>query len=125
MQQAVPFEEMVRGIGDALIYSDREGIIRWWNPGAETLFGFSAEEAVGASLDIMIPEKIRDAHWKGFHAAVESGVSKYYGKIMRTRGIHKTDGKVYVELSLNLVKDQSGKVIGSVAMARPAPAGAR
>lgn len=123
--QDLPFEEIVRGIGDALIYSDRQGIIRWWNPGAEALFGFSAAEAVGASLDIMIPEKIRAAHWKGFHEAVESGVSKYYGKVMRTRGIHKTAGKAYVELSLNLVKDTAGHVIGSVAIARPAPPDAR
>ena len=125
MGSELPFEEIVRGIGDALIYSDREGVIRWWNPGAEALFGFSAEEAVGASLDIMIPEKLRDAHWRGFTAAVESGVSKYYGKVMRTRGIHKTAGKAYVELSLNLVKDSSGRVIGSVAIARPAPTDAR
>ncbi|HKY02562.1 MAG TPA: PAS domain-containing protein [Burkholderiales bacterium] len=125
MQADIPFESLVHGIGDAMIYSDREGTIRWWNPGAESLFGFSAEEAVGASLDLIVPEKIRDAHWKGFHAAVESGISKYYGKVMRTRGIHKNDGKVYIELSLNLVKDESGKVIGSVAIARPAAPDAR
>jgi len=125
MHEDLPFEAMVKGIGDALIYSDREGIIRWWNEGAETLFGFPRSEALGASLDIMIPEKIRAAHWKGFHEAVESGVSKYYGVVMRTRGIHKTNGRVYVELSLNLVKDAAGKVIGSVAIARAAPPDAR
>lgn len=125
MHEDLPFEAMLRGIGDALIYADREGIIRWWNPGAETLFGFTREEAEGASLDIMIPEKIRAAHWQGFHSAVETGVSKYYGKVMRTRGIHKTHGKVYIELSLNLVKNPAGEVLGSIAMARSAPPDAR
>jgi PAS domain S-box-containing protein len=125
MQNGLPFEEIVRGIGDAAVYSDRDGIIRWWNAGAAALFGFTADEALGASLDLIVPEKLRDAHWRGFHAAVASGESRYAGRVMRTRGVHKTDGKVYIELSLNLVKDNDGAVIGSVAIARPAPPDAR
>lgn len=125
MNDELPYEAIVQGIGDALIYSDRAGVIRFWSEGATALFGFSAEDALGASLDLIVPEKMRAAHWRGFHAAVESGESHYTGRVMRTKALHKTDAKVYVELSLSLVKDKTGAVIGSVAMARPAPVDAR
>ena len=120
-QENLPFEAIVKGISEALIYADRQGIIRWWSDGAERLFGFSKEEALGASLDLIIPEKLREGHWRGFNAAMESGVSKHYGRIMMTRSLHKTQEKIYVDMSFHLVKDESGKVVGSSAIARLAP----
>lgn len=114
----LPFAAIVKGISEALIYADRQGIIRWWSDGAERLFGFSKEEALGASLDLIIPEKLREGHWRGFNAAMETGISKYYGRIMTTRSLHKTEEKIYVDLSFHLVKDDSGKVVGSSAIGR-------
>lgn len=120
-QNTLPYEAIVKGISEAFIYADRAGIIRWWSDGAERLFGFSKEEALGQSLDLIIPERLREGHWRGFNAAMESGVSKYYGKIMTTRSLHKTEEKIYVDLSFHLVKDENGRVLGSAAIGRLAP----
>ena len=62
---------------DAILFSDREGIIRLWNSGAERIFGFKTEQAIGQSLDIIIPEKLRERHWEGYHKTMESGETRY------------------------------------------------
>lgn len=103
---------------DALIYADRNGNIARWNQAASRLFGFSAAEALGASLDLIIPEHLRAAHWAGFDAAINSGATKLHGRPTLTRGLHKSGWKLYVEMSFALVKDTEGVAIGSVAMAR-------
>lgn len=68
---------VITGIPDAVIYADRHGIIRFWNAGATRIFGFSEREAVGQSLDIIIPERLRERHWQGFYQMMETGRSRY------------------------------------------------
>lgn len=109
---------IVEQVADALIYADQHGLIRRWNPAAVTLFGYSAEEALGASLDIIIPERLRAPHWAGFHAALKQGSLKLQGHPTLTRAAHKDGRKLYVEMTFALVKDTTGCAIGSVAMAR-------
>ncbi|WP_296661983.1 PAS domain S-box protein [Paraburkholderia sp.] len=103
---------------DALIYAGRDGKIVRWNAAASHMFGFSKEEALGASLDLIIPEHLRAPHWKGFDAAVASGVTRLGGRPTLTRAAHKNGQKLYVEMSFAIVKDDDAQVIGSVAMAR-------
>ena len=105
-------------VADALIYADRSGTITRWNRAASTLFGFSADEALGQSLDLIIPEHLRAAHWKGFDAALETGTMKLAGRPTLTRAQHKDGRKLYIEMTFALVKDAGGAVLGSVAMAR-------
>ena len=109
---------MVEQASEALIFADRDGLIRLWNSGAATIFGHSAAEALGQSLDIIIPERFRKAHWDGFHKALASGEAKYAGRVMTTRSMHKDGRKLYVEMSFGLVKDASGAVVGSLAVGR-------
>ena len=103
---------------DAIIYADREGAIRIWNHAAETMFGYTAAEAVGHSLDIIIPERLRAAHWKGYDDALASGTTKYAGRAMRTRATHKDGSRVYVDLAFGLVRDHAGAVVGALATGR-------
>ncbi|MGC1562521.1 MAG: PAS domain S-box protein, partial [Bradyrhizobium sp.] len=84
---------------------------------AAALFGFEKDEAIGQSLDLIIPPHLRNAHWAGFEAAVESGRLKLGGKPTLTRAMHKSGRRVYVEMSFALVRSAEG-VIGSVAVAR-------
>ena len=105
-------------VADSLIYADRSGAITRWNRASTVLFGFSAEEALGRNLDLIIPEHLRAAHWKGFNAAVSSGVMKLQGRPTLTRAVHKSGRKLYIEMTFALVRDLHGKVLGSVAMAR-------
>ncbi|MEO8924089.1 MAG: PAS domain S-box protein [Caldimonas sp.] len=109
---------VVEQIADAVIFADREGVIRIWNRAAETLFGFSAIEVVGRSLDIIVPERFRQAHWAGFHRAIESGKTTGAGAVRTTKATHKAGHTFYVDLSFGLVRDASGVVIGSTAMGR-------
>ncbi|MFE7117477.1 PAS domain S-box protein, partial [Streptomyces sp. NPDC057654] len=62
---------------DGIVITDREGLIRYWNQGAERIFGFSAAEVEGRSLDVIIPEKHRQRHWDGYRTAMEKGTSRY------------------------------------------------
>src|SRR5690348_2974502 len=90
---------------DALIYSDREGKIVRWNAAAETLFGFTAAEALGSSLDLIIPERLRAAHWTGFDRAMASGATRLSGKPTLTRALRKDGARLYVEMTFAVVKD--------------------
>ena len=105
-------------VADGLIYSDRAGTIMRWNRAATALFGFSAEDALGQNLDLIIPEHLRAAHWKGFEAAIASGNMKLAGKPTLTRALHRSGSKLYIEMTFALVRDAEGHVQGSVAMAR-------
>lgn len=111
-------ESIIEHTADALIYADRDGTIARWNAAASRIFGFNADEALGQSLDLIIPEHLRGPHWKGFDAAVASGATRLNGHPALTRGIHKSGRKVYVEMSFALVKDEAGEIVGSVAVAR-------
>jgi PAS domain S-box-containing protein len=112
------YKFLVEQVPDALIFADRDGVIRTWNRGAETLFGFDAKEAVGKSLDLIVPERFRNAHWRAYRLAVVSGRTRGGSLVRTTRAEHKLGHKLYVDLSFGLVTDPSGTVLGSVAMGR-------
>ena len=105
---------------EAVIYADLKGIIQLWNHGAETVFGFTAGEAVGQSVDIIIPEKLRAAHWAGFNKAVQHGDILSAPGARMTRGLKKNGEQLYVEMSFAMVKSQTGEMMGSIAVARDA-----
>ena len=112
------YRHILASTPDALIYADRDGIIRAWNAGAERVFGFSAAQALGQSLDLIIPERLRIAHWRGFHQAMARGATSHGAEVRTTRGTHHDGRKLYVDMSFGVVKDDAGTVLGSVAMAR-------
>ena len=70
------YETLVRDAPDAIVYADQEGVIRFWNRGTERTFGFSAAEAIGKSLDPVIPERLRGRHWEGYRRVMETGVTR-------------------------------------------------
>jgi PAS domain S-box-containing protein len=104
----------------SIILADREGVIRAWNRASESLFGFAAPEVLGQSLDVIIPERLREAHWKGFDRSLASGETKYAGRVMTTRAVHKEGRKLYVDFSFGMLKDASGAVVGAMAVGRDA-----
>lgn len=112
------FRAIVDQSTDAVIFSDRDGTIRIWNRGAELVFGYSAAEALGRSLDLIIPERLRAVHWEGFRRAVDAGRTKYAGKVMTTRAVHKNGSTLYVDLSFGLAKDNAGELAGVFAIGR-------
>jgi len=117
VEQSQLAERILDNAADAMIYADRAGRIQRWNPAATGLFGYSSDEALGQSLDLVIPEHLRAAHWRGFNAAMTNGVMKLQGRPTLTRASHKGGRKLYVEMTFAIVED-NGEVLGSVAVAR-------
>ena len=112
-------ERILDQAADAMIYADASGNIARWNPAATALFGYSADEALGQNLDLIIPEHLRAPHWRGFEAAMRSGVLKLAGRPTLTRALHKSGRKLYVEMTFAIVKDSAtAGALGSVAVAR-------
>lgn len=103
---------------DAIIYADRNGRIQLWNGAAERIFGFTVDQAMGQSLDIVIPEHLRMRHWVGYRAAMETGRTKHSGRPMLTKGLHRSGGTLYVEMSFAVINDPQSGTVGSVAIAR-------
>ncbi len=103
---------------DAVIFAGPDGIIREWNTAAEALFGHAASDAIGQSLDLIVPERFREAHWKGFDKALGEGDTKYRGQALPTRSMRKDGTDFYVELTFAIVHNVDGKVIGALAHAR-------
>jgi PAS domain S-box-containing protein len=103
---------------DGVVFADKTGIIRVWNRAAERIFGFVTGNAIGANLNIIIPEQFRDAHWRGFERAINERATKYVGKSMPTRAVRLDGTQIYVELSFAIVLDSKGDVLGALAHAR-------
>ena len=103
---------------DAIIFSDREGRIRLWNRGASLVFGHAAADVLGQSLDLIIPERLRRAHWDAFDRSIETGLTKHTDRVLTTRAVHKDGRTIYVDLSFGLVKDPAGQVLGAFAVGR-------
>ncbi|PWC31634.1 PAS sensor protein [Azospirillum sp. TSO22-1] len=104
---------------EAVIYSDREGVIRLWNTGAERVFGFTAAEALGQSLDLIIPERQRQVHWDGYDAVMASGQSRYgSGDLLSVPALTKGGGRISVEFTIVPVTDENGGMLGMAAILR-------
>ena len=104
---------------DAVLVSDRGGAVRGWNAAATRLFGFTADEAMGASMDLIIPERLRGRHWGGWEHVMESGVTRYgAGELLAVPALHKDGRQLSVEFSIQLLKDGAGRIEWVVAVFR-------
>ena len=113
-------ERILDDVADAVIATDRSGAIIRWNHASTALFGYSADEVLGQSVELIIPEHLRTAHWSGFDAAIAKGATKLEGRPTLTRALHKSGRRLYVEMTFAIVKGDTTKsdVLGAVAMAR-------
>lgn len=92
MQAEIDFKQLVTAVGDAFIVCDASGAITLWNPAAERIFGFTESEALGQSLDLIIPERLRQRHWDGYHKTMMTGETRYGSDVLRVPAVHK-DGR--------------------------------
>lgn len=104
---------------DAIIATDREGVIRFWNRGAERIFGFARADAIDRSLDLIIPERLRAAHWRGYREVMRTGVSRYGdGDLLSVPGLTESGARISVEFTIVPVTDAGGVVVGMAAVMR-------
>ena len=103
---------------DAIVAADRDGVIRFWNPGAERLFGYSHDEAMSRPLDLIIPERLRERHWDGYRRVMETGKSRYgQGDVLSVPAIRKNGATVSVEFTVVPLQN-NGQMIGMAAIMR-------
>jgi PAS domain S-box-containing protein len=108
-------ESIVEQSPIAVIVGDREGIVRLWNAGAQTMFGWSAGEAIGKSMDMIIPEKHRPRHWEGYDRVMGTGVTKYGRNLLAVPALTKDGRRISIEFNVVLLKDAEGRVLGIAA----------
>jgi PAS domain S-box-containing protein len=118
-------KQLVEDAPDAILVADREGIIRFWNRGAELIFGYSESEAVGQTLDLIIPEKLRGRHWEGYWRVMASGETKYKTGLLSSPGQRKDGSRVSLEFSIVLLRDESGAMQGFGSIMRDVPSAGR
>jgi PAS domain S-box-containing protein len=119
MDQAEYARRVVAEAPDGILYADNEGIIRFWNAGCARIFGFTAGEAVGQSLDIIIPPALRERHWKGFDATIRTGETRYgAGDLLSVPALRKDGTRISVEFSIIPFHDQSRSIVGMAAIMR-------
>ena len=116
---AVVAEALLSGRADAIIAADRAGIIRIWNPGAERIFGYARQEALEQSLDLIIPERLRQQHWDGYNHVIQTGQTRYAeSDLLSVPAIRKDGSTISVEFTITPLKDETGKLIGMAAVMR-------
>jgi PAS domain S-box-containing protein len=112
-------DTLLGSASDAIIATDREGRIMFWNPGAERVFGFTAGEATGQSLDLIIPENLRARHWAGFRHTMKTGTSRYgHGDLLSVPGLTRDGRRISVEFTIVLLHNDRQEVTGTVAVMR-------
>lgn len=110
MTTSIDFEAMAHAIGDAIVVCDAAGLITFWNAGATRIFGFTRDEALGASLDIIIPDRMRKRHWDGYHKSMETGTTRYGNDVLRVPAINKAGDQISISFTVAMLHGPDGKV---------------
>src|SRR6266481_2421867 len=118
VRTALDYEQLVEAIGDAIVVSDASGAIDLWNPAAERLFGFTQAEALGKSLDLIIPERLRERHWAGYRKTMASGETRYSHDVLRVPAVHKDWRGLSIAFTVGLLHGPQREATGIVAVIR-------
>jgi len=118
MGRTVDFQALVWAMGDAVIGAGTDGAIVLWNPAAERMFGFTAKEALGGSLDLIIPERFRKRHWDGYHQVMRTGRTRYGTDVLRVPALHKDGRTLSIAFTVALLYAREHKIQTIVAIVR-------
>ena len=118
MNTAIDCKQLVASIGDAVVVADANGVIVLWNAGAERMFGHSEAEALGKTLDIITPERLRQRHWEGYDKSMSTGTTKYGNDLLRVPAIHKDGRTMSIAFTVAMLFEADGKVGSIVAIIR-------
>ena len=118
MQTTIDSRQLVEAIGDAVIAADPAGAITLWNPAAERMFGHTEAQALGQSLDIIIPQRQQQRHWDGYHKTMETGQTRYGNDVLRVPAVHKDGHTLSIAFTVAMLHSPDGKVSAIVAVVR-------
>jgi PAS domain S-box-containing protein len=111
-------QRIVEESQDAIIFADRDGVIRLWNSGAEAMLGYRAEEAIGKPLDVIIPERLRQRHWDGWRKVMATGVTRYGREVLAVPAMRKDGTRISIEFTIVVLRDEGGNPLGAAATIR-------
>jgi len=112
------YRQIIEGAPEAIMLADRQGVIRLWNDGAAALFGYPPDEAIGQSLDLIIPEPMRERHWQGYRRVMATGETVYGTKLLAVPALHRDGHRISVEFSIVMVRDAGGALTGVATIMR-------
>ena len=118
MDAQIDYRQLLMAIGDGVVVADADGKIIFWNPGAERIFGFSATDAVGQTLDLIVPERQRQRHWGGFEKTMQTGQTRYGNELLRVPALHKEGHPLSIAFTVAMLHAEDGKVSAIVAIVR-------
>lgn len=118
MKFQVDFEQLAKVMGDGVVISDAKGDIVFWNSAAERIFGYTASEALGKSLDIITPERFRERHWDGYKKTMETGTTRYGTTLLTVPAIHKEGKPLSIAFTVAMLTNEAGDVGGIAAIVR-------
>ena len=110
--------QIVTHTQEAIIFADRDGRIQFWNVGAETLFGYSAAEVIGGSLDVIIPERLQARHQEGYRHVMATGNTQYSQRLLAVPAMHKDGTRLSIEFTVVLIRDITEDLLGVAAIIR-------
>ncbi|MDH5206301.1 MAG: PAS domain S-box protein [Hylemonella sp.] len=118
MQSSVDLHQLVEVLGDAIVVCDAQGAITLWNPAAEYMFGYSEAEALGQSLDLIIPERLRQRHWEGYQKTMATGQTRYGHDVLRVPAVNKAGDAMSISFTVALLTGADGQVTGIASIIR-------
>ena len=118
MPAALDLAQLVTAIGDAIVVTDASGAITFWNPAAERVFGYTESEALGQSMDLIIPERLRKRHWDGYHQTMRTGITKYGSDLLKVPAAHKDGRALSIAFTVALLAGADGKPVAIAAVIR-------
>ena len=118
MDAQIDYRQLLMAIGDGVVVANADGQIIFWNPGAERIFGYNEGEALGKSLDLIVPEKQRQRHWQGFDKTMHTGQTRYGHDLLRVPAQHKEGHALSIAFTVAMLRAADGKVSAIVAIVR-------
>lgn len=118
METSIDFEQLLKAIGDGVVVADAKGNIIFWNAAAERIFGFTEQEAIGKSLDLIIPERQRQRHWDGYHKTMDTGQTRYGHDLLRVPALHKEGRPLSIAFTVAMLYAPDHQVSAIVAVVR-------
>jgi PAS domain S-box-containing protein len=118
METSIDFEQLLKAIGDGVVVADARGNIIFWNAAAERIFGFTEQEAIGKSLDLIVPERQRQRHWDGYHKTMDTGQTRYGHDLLRVPALHKEGRPLSIAFTVAMLYTPDRKVSAIVAIVR-------
>jgi PAS domain S-box-containing protein len=118
MEHPLDFQQMAQGLGDGLVVADAAGSIVFWNDAATRIFGFTEADAIGQSLDLIIPQRQQQRHWDGYHKTMATGQTRYGSDVLRVPALHKEGKPLSIAFTVALLHTPDGEVSAIVAAVR-------